>query len=79
MKSSEIQLILVCVIIGFFIYYRKLDYYKVLPRRSIVVSVMVALWGYISIKQPWVIIIGLVALNLVDNFRPLESKDSNKK
>tara|TARA_B100000989_G_C19506768_1_gene456859 strand:- start:39 stop:269 length:231 start_codon:yes stop_codon:yes gene_type:complete len=72
MKSSEIQLIVVCIIIGFFIYYRKLDYYKVLPRYSISASFFVALWSYISIKQPWFIILGLIVLNILDRFDMLE-------
>ena len=72
MKSSEIQLIVVCIIIGFFIYYRKLDYYKVLPRYSISASFFVALWSYISIKQPWFIILGLIILNILDRFDMLE-------
>ncbi len=72
MKSDEIQLIIVCIIIGIFIYYRKLDYYKVLPRYSISVSLFVALWAYISIKQPWFIILGLIILNMLDRFDILE-------
>lgn len=72
MKSDEIQLIIVCIIIGFFIYYRKLDYYKVLPRYSISASFFVALWAYISIKQPWFIILGLIVLNILDRFDMLE-------
>jgi hypothetical protein len=65
-------LIVVCIIIGFFIYYRKLDYYKVLPRYSISASFFVALWSYISIKQPWFIILGLIILNILDRFDMLE-------
>lgn len=72
MKSDEIQLIIVCIIIGIFIYYRKLDYYKVLPRYSISASFFVALWAYISIKQPWFIILGLIVLNILDRFDMLE-------
>ncbi len=72
MKSDEIQLIIVCIIIGIFIYYRKLDYYKVLPRYSISASFFVALWAYISIKQPWFIILGLIVLNILHRFDMLE-------
>ena len=66
MIEEEHQIILICIIISFFIYNRTLNYYKVIPRKSILTSIMISLWSYISIKQPWFIIIGLISLNMLD-------------
>lgn len=68
MISQHTQLIIICIIIGVFIYNRKLDYYKVIPRNDIFTSVMIALWSYISLRQPWFVIIGLIVLNMLDRF-----------
>ena len=62
--KKDKQIILICIIIGFFIYFRKLDYYTSMPRKSLLTSVMIAIWAYLSIKQPWFIIAGLVFLNV---------------
>ena len=64
--TRENQIILVCIIIGFFIYFRKLDYYEVIPRENLLAAVLISIWSYISLKQPWFIIAGLVFLNLLD-------------
>ena len=68
MISKHNQLIIICIIIGIFIYNRKLDYYKVIPRNDIFTSVMIALWSYISLRQPWFVIVGLIVLNMLDRF-----------
>lgn len=73
MDFKEKELIVICVIIGFFIYFRKLDYYEVLPRYNIIAAVLTSLWAYISLKQPWFIIVGLVCLNLLDRFDILKN------
>tara|TARA_E500000178_G_scaffold195993_1_gene193994 strand:+ start:441 stop:659 length:219 start_codon:yes stop_codon:yes gene_type:complete len=64
--TRENQIILVCIIIGFFIYFRKLDYYEVIPRENLLAAVLISIWSYISLKQPWFIIAGLIFLNLLD-------------
>ena len=56
LMSKDNQIILICIIIGYFIYNRKLDYYKVIPRKNILASIMIALWSYIALKQHWFII-----------------------
>lgn len=57
--------ILIPLITGIFIYFRKVDYYKSIPRNSIVASAVVALWTWLVITQDaWFIIIGLIILNL---------------
>jgi hypothetical protein len=58
--------ILISVITGIFIYFRKLDYYKTIPRKSVIASALIALWTWLVIKKdPWFIIVGLVILNLI--------------
>ena len=56
--------ITISVITGIFIYFRRLDYYRTLPRYSIRVSLLIMIWTYFAILEPWSIIIGLVLLNL---------------
>ena len=61
---NENKDIIVSIITGVFIYYRKLDYYKTMPRESVLTSILIMMWTYYSIKNPWIIIFGLIILNL---------------
>ena len=56
--------LLIPIITGFFIYFRKLDYYKTMPRKNIIVSLAIGVWTYLAMKEPWYIIYGLILLNL---------------
>ncbi len=56
--------LLIPIITGFFIYFRKLDYYKTMPRKNIIVSLAIGAWTYLAMKDPWYIIYGLILLNL---------------
>jgi hypothetical protein len=60
-KNKEIT---ISLITGCFIYCRKLDYYKTLPRNNIKTTVVIIIWTYLSIIEPWFILIGLMILNL---------------
>ena len=65
MHYYNYHIILVSLITSIFIYYRKLDYYKVIPRENILVSLAIGLWTYVSFKYSvWFVIVGLVILNL---------------
>ncbi len=69
MKSNSYQkhIIAVSIIICIFIYNRKLDYYKVIPRKNLFIAVCIGLWTYISFTyNVWFVIIGLVILNMLD-------------
>ncbi len=69
MKKSNynLQIIVVSMITCFFIYNRKLDYYKVIPRKNIAVALCIGLWTYISFRYSvWFVIVGLVVLNILD-------------
>lgn len=54
-------------IIGIFIYFRKLDYYKVIPRKNIYSSCLISAWTYLSIIEPWFILVGLGLVNYIDS------------
>ena len=54
----------ISILTGLFIYFRILDYYKSIPRKSVPAAVAVAVWTYASIENPIYIIVGLVLLNL---------------
>ena len=58
--------LLISLITGIFIYFRTLDYYKVMPRKNILVSLLISLWTYVSIKQPWFIVAGLLVINILN-------------
>ena len=67
MKISQktAELILISIIVGVFIYYRKLDYYETMPRLNLFVACLIAIWCFLCIAvNPWFIIIGLGALNI---------------
>jgi hypothetical protein len=61
---SKYKILIVSIVAGFFIYFRKLDYYKSIPRYSILTSLIIVLWSYATLKEPWFLVIGLIALNL---------------
>ena len=66
MSFREIELLIISIITGIFIYIRKLDYYKTLPRENIYISLIIIIWTYLVIRvSPWFIIVGLVMLNLL--------------
>ena len=66
MNFKEIELLIISIITGVFIYFRKLDYYKTLPRENIYISLIIIIWTYLVIRvSPWFIIVGLVMLNLL--------------
>ena len=56
--------LLIPIITGFFIYFRKLDYYKTMPRKNIIVSLAISAWRYLAMIDPCYIIYGLILLNL---------------
>lgn len=65
--NYNLQIIVVSIITCFFIYNRKLDYYKVIPRKNIAVALCIGLWTYISFRYSvWFVIVGLVVLNILD-------------
>ena len=66
MNFKEIELLIISIITGIFIYFRKLDYYKTLPRENIYISLIIIIWTYLVIRvSPWFVIVGLVMLNLL--------------
>jgi hypothetical protein len=66
LSFKEIELLIISIITGIFIYFRKLDYYKTLPRENIYISLIIIIWTYLVIRvSPWFILVGLVVLNLL--------------
>ena len=64
-NTKMLQLVLISFITGIFIYYRKLDYYKSIPRLNLLASLLIMLWTFLAIAiSPWFIILGLVILNI---------------
>jgi hypothetical protein len=67
MVSFDRTILIVSIITSIFIYNRKLDYYKVIPRNNILVALLIGLWTYISFKYNiWFVVIGLIVLNMLD-------------
>lgn len=68
-KDDDFNIILVSIITCFFIYNRKLNYYKVIPRENILVAIIIGIWTYVSFKyNVWFVILGLIVLNILDRF-----------
>ena len=66
-NQSHMHILIVSIITCIFIYNRKLDYYKVIPRKNIFVALCIGLWTYISFRYSvWFVIVGLLVLNLID-------------
>ena len=58
------ELLLISVVVGVFIYYRRLDYYATIPRESLIAAAIISVWTYLSLQVSfWFVIAGLVALN----------------
>jgi hypothetical protein len=58
------RILVVSIIAGIFIYFRTLDYYRTIPRHSVIVSLIIVLWSYVTLKEPLFLVVGLVLLNL---------------
>ena len=57
--------LIVAVLVSLFIYFRKIDYYKLMPRKNIITALLIGLWTYLSLQEPIIIIIGLSILLLL--------------
>lgn len=57
--------LIVAVLVSLFIYFRKIDYYKLMPRKNIITALLIGLWTYLSLQEPIIIIIGLLVLLLL--------------
>ena len=66
LSDKHINIIVICFLISLFIYFRKIDYYKLMPRNNIVTAIAVGIWSYLSLGiSPWFIIIGLSFLYII--------------
>lgn len=52
------------IVAGIFIYFRKLDYYKSIPRESILTSIIIIIWSILTLNYPIFLVIGLMILNI---------------
>lgn len=52
------------IVAGIFIYFRKLDYYKSIPRESILTSFIIIIWSMLTLNYPIFLVIGLMILNI---------------
>ena len=64
MNFKEIELLIISIITGIFIYFRKLDYYKSIPRESILTSIIIIIWSILTLNYPIFLVIGLTILNI---------------
>jgi hypothetical protein len=58
------KLLAISLIAGIFIYYRQLDYYRTIPRESLLASALIVIWSYATLKEPYFLLVGLVLLNI---------------
>ena len=63
--TKQLEIVVLSIIAGIFIYYRKLDYYKSIPRKNAVASFLIIGWTYLVLYvSPWFLLVGLVLLNV---------------
>ena len=60
------KILIISIIAGIFIYNRTLDYYKVLPRKNIYISISIVIWSYLTLIEPIFLIFCLIFLNTLD-------------
>lgn len=78
LRSITIKMLLISIITGFFIYHRKLDYYKTIPRKDSDVAIIIGIWTLLSILDPIWIIVGLVILNVYGEKKEGLEEESEK-
>lgn len=61
--NNDSMIYTVSIVAGIFIYFRKLDYYKSIPRNNIFASFIIILWSILTLKFPIFLIIGLIILD----------------
>ena len=61
--NDDSMIYTVSIVAGIFIYFRKLDYYKSIPRNNIFSSFIIILWSILTLKFPIFLIIGLIILD----------------
>ena len=64
-RNYWIRAFISSIIASVFIYHRKLDYYKSMPRKNLMTSLVIIAWSLAVLKEPLMLPIGLVILNLV--------------
>ena len=70
--NTSHELVLISVVVGVFIYHRRLDYYATIPRESVFAAVMITVWTYLCLQVSfWFVIAGLVGLNVFGQKRKM--------
>ena len=62
------KVIFSCIIGAIWIYNRKLQHYNLLPRRSLLGTLLVIIWIYINYYEPFALPIGLLILYLYGQY-----------
>ena len=63
--TRRIEIVILSIITGIFIYYRRVDYYQTIPRKNILASFVVVIWCYLTLQiNPWFLLVGLALLNV---------------
>ena len=51
-----------CIVASVWIYHQRLDYYQLLPRKNLVMAVIIAVWTYLNYVEPLSLPIGLAII-----------------
>ena len=67
--SYENKIIISCLVGAYWIYFRKLENYKLLPRQNLLSVVLVVLWIYFNYKEPLLLPIGLILMYFYSKYK----------
>ena len=59
MSYWNLKIFLISLVAAFWIYFRKLDYYKTLPEKNIYIAIGIFIWSYLTLSEPYFLLIGL--------------------
>jgi len=68
--SKETKIIISCICGAIWIYFRKLENYKLLPNNRIISCILVIIWIYLNYYEPLMLPLGLVIMYIYSIINP---------
>tara|TARA_B100000902_G_C27222257_1_gene870322 strand:- start:304 stop:543 length:240 start_codon:yes stop_codon:yes gene_type:complete len=58
----DFKIFSMAIVAAIWIYVRELDYYKALPEKDIKTSILIFIWAYLTLIEPYFLLVGLAIL-----------------
>ena len=55
----DFKIFSMALVAAIWIYVRELDYYKALPEKDIKTSILIFIWAYLTLIEPYFLLVGL--------------------